>query len=217
MLPPSGELKKTVFDDLPREFLLRVAEEMDAAYAAAKREADNTLPERPLYSRRLGQTRHFEREEALMRAAQATGLPCRDARPHNYPKVIVETDHLRLAELKVDHWGDLPLDSEERRSLAASNPIVGTYSGQLNVFADPVVAERMLAYVVVANPVGKDAELPGAVGIGIPTANLDDWALLMKLEEILALDNADVGGSTPIVDRVQPRLRLIKKSEDKAD
>lgn len=107
MTPISETLMLVVRAELPRMFLLRVAEEMNAAYAVAKRDADSRASERPLYTRRLGQVRHFEREEALVRAAQATGLTWVDACPRGYPKVFIETPRLRLTELKVAQWGDL--------------------------------------------------------------------------------------------------------------
>lgn len=217
MSPQPENLKKLVANELPRDFLLSLAEQMDAAYAAAKREADHTAAERPLYTRRLGQARHFEREEALMRAAQATGLSFIDARPSGYPKVFVETPRLRLAELKVDRWGDLPVDSEERRDLAASNPVVGSFSGQLSCFADPSVSERLLTYVVVVNPESANVEFPSMIGVGIPTANLDDWALLMTVEEALAFQTAETSAPAILPDRAQPRLRVVKKQEDQPE
>lgn len=202
--------------DLPRIFFLRLAEEMDAAYAASKKESDARAAGRPLYTRRLGQTRHFEREEALMRAAQATGLPWVDACPRGYPKVFVETSRLRLAELKVQTWGDLPASTQERRSLAASNPIPGSFTGQRSLLADEAIGERMLAYVVVANAEGTDNELPGKVGIGIPNANLDDWAFLATLESILTLDVV-VNDSPRPFDRARPVLKIVRKQEDGSD
>lgn len=213
MAPLADRLMLIVRAELPRDFLLRLADEMDAAYAASKRESDARTSGRPLYTRRLGQTRHFEREEALMRAAQATELAWVDARPRGYPKVFVETPRLRLAELKVQTWGDLPVSTQERRSLAASNPLLGSFAGQGSLLADESIGEKMLAYIVVANPDDVDNELPSKVGVGIPNANLDDWAFLASLEAILTLDVA-VNDTPRLIDRARPVLKVVHKQED---
>lgn len=209
------EVMQLVRQQLPRQFLLSVIDHMNAAYASAHRTAANTPSDRPLHARRLGHERHFEREEALMRAAEASGVSWGDATPHVYPKVFVETQNLRVAELKVARWGELPEDTEERRSLAAANPVLGTFVGQSSLFADSVIAERLFAYIVVANPASVDDEFPSSIGIGIPTANLDDWFFLETIETILSTDSLDIGAPQPLPDRARPVLKVVRNQDDK--
>lgn len=199
-----------LLENLPRQFYLSIRDEMAAAYASALEHAQERSAERPLFTRRLGQGRHFEREEALRRAAQICGLEWNDAAPHGYPKVFVETPKFRISELKVDCWGDLPADSEERRALAAANPVVGTFTGQTSIFDESVISDRLLAFVVVANPNTAADALPSSLGIGIPTANMNDWVFLETIENILAASNLP---EPSLVDHAHPRLRSFANKD----
>lgn len=74
----------------------------------------------------------------------------------------------------------------------------------------------MLAYVVVANPKEQGDELPAVIGIGIPTANLDDWAFLASLESILTFDV--VVNETPrTTDRARPKLKVVQKKDESTE
>lgn len=177
------DLQTQIIDSIPKNFFLAVQQEMAVAYETAGRETARTSAGRPLYPHRLGHTRHFERQEALRRAADSAQLGWRDMRAGNYPYLVVEAPHFRIAEIKADFFGDLPKDSDHRLNLASANP----FNGQTQISFLPCFTqdsgEPMLAYVFILNPVKDDDPL--RIGFGIPTANLDDWVYLIYVDKLL--------------------------------
>ncbi len=192
-----------ILASFPRSFFTHLVEHVQEAYETAYRHAHEAMGDQALYARCLGSNRHFQREKALKRAAEAAGLAYKEFNGR-YPHILVTAGRFQVMEVKVDRWGDLPREADCRKTLAAANPFTAT---QQDLFPDPDRGD-LLACVVVENPSAQEQVLPQRIGFGVPTANLDAWACLYPVGEILA---AYTDRETDrLIDRARPKLRVSK-------
>lgn len=208
----SEEIGDEIVSIFPKDFWLNLEGEINASYLALFNEANKRFKDRPHYPYRMGHNRHFEREDALRRASEASSMPWRYIRPRGYPQVVVETPEYCLSETKVEAWGDLPKKTDQHLDLAAANPSSGFTHPTLPFFPE-IIGDRKLAYVVVVNPPTSTKDgLPAQLGVGVPTANLDDWVFLATLAEIQLAYTDLPSAAKGQVDNAYPKLRLVPKT-----
>lgn len=210
-------MRDLLVKELPRDFFLRLQEELQGAFVRARRVVDEVIgcPE-PERLAMIGHHRHWFSEHALRNAAAGTGLAVRA--PHTEPKggrySLVVTEKFVISRTKIITAGHSPKNPKFRRNLAQANRWLEP--SQLDLFesVEPLHGGRIFGLVTVIAPKrGHDQSAPAFLGFGIPKSDFSGWHFLESLDKILAAYSGAESAEVP--DRAKPRLK--SRRERKAD
>ncbi len=202
---------------LPRQFVLDVLDNTDAAFLGAKRIVDDMVGcEEPERAQMLGHHRHWGQEEGVRQAARSSGL--RTAAPHTSPRggrfSLVEAGDLVLARTKITTVGTALRPSKYMRGLALHNRYLEPSQWDLFLEELEISTDTTFCLIVTVAPKKRqDESRPSYVGIGVPTPDLTGWHFRDSLENLLAAYPSI--GVEEIPDRAVPTLK--KRCDKKAD
>ncbi|MBP1806965.1 hypothetical protein [Rubellimicrobium aerolatum] len=198
----------------PAQFFQNLAEEVDAAFARAKRTtADQIAP--PERRAALGQLRHFCTEQAFRTAGRAAGLNAHvpDTIPKGACYSVVEGGGVFMIRTNVMSHCGVPRPTRFRQRWASLNAWLSPFQIDLLDLDRPAPSsDRLCAMLVVTASQDGDIGVPAFVGVGIPSDDCSTWLALEPIGRLIARYH-DVSSPKPteapveVKDKAMPKIR----------
>lgn len=204
------ELIVSLDRDLDRDLLISLVDGVKAAFSKAEREARRISEPERISAR--GQIRHWLCEEAFRAAATSCHLQnfALSTTPPGGHFSVIKTGNVLLGRANIIRRGQKLRVNKYRQVAAKRNAFLRPI--QQDFFEPNVAPERggLFALLVAFGPkAGHDQSVPDFVGIGIPTADLSEWHVLISIDDLLAMKRGDE--ITVVPDKAWPSLKRAAK------
>jgi hypothetical protein len=208
---------RRILSTFPANFFQRLVEYFDSGFAEALTLAGRHIDE-PERANMLGQLRHARCESGFRKAAEESELDVYT--PHTAPAggrySLVVNDNVCLIRGNIQKHSGTPRPTAFRKTWAAVNQWLEPIQFDLLEKRTRPPADQLCGMIVtIANSRHGNQSIPAFVGLGIPWADLSDWAMLMPIPELLARyheERTQQEAPVEVKDRAIPKLK--KKSDD---
>ncbi len=183
----ADDLMQYIASRTPKGFLQLAAENLEAAFVRAYREASTY--EHPEYRRMQGQARHYRQNEALRASAHQAGLCglATQTDPKGEFYTMVSAQGIVYGRISVNFTNKVPRAAKHRRAIAALNSRLEPVN--LDLFNTPVShdTEGLGVFLVTVNPHERaPQDMPAGIRIGVPYSNFKGWHMFEPIESVMA-------------------------------